>query len=205
MNAEFFSFIFKCKSPHLGPRAKIQQESDFYFCRAQIVKQLGFMGRIKRFAGFEFKQHHAFDYQIGIIGTNFLAVKPYRNGGLLLKSNSTFFQNQGHCLFVNFLKKPCAQLVVDLVKNANNLFGQFRVFISALLCVHLRQMHHHATPRHIARMAILTYTPLCTCSSMTDWGPSATSLWISMPRIMGPGCITMASLLASFSRSGVSW
>src|SRR5438552_18912328 len=46
---------------------------------------------------------------------------------------------------------------------------------------------HFVTPVQIHSTAILTYTPFATCSSMTDWGESATSLWISMPRTMGPG------------------
>src|ERR1700722_5563164 len=44
-------------------------------------------------------------------------------------------------------------------------------------------------------------TPFVTCSAMTDCGPSATSLVISSPRIIGPGCITMACGAQSSSRS----
>ncbi len=48
-----------------------------------------------------------------------------------------------------------------------------------------------------------TATPLLTWSRITDCGPSATSEAISMPRFIGCGCITMASGLATASRSGV--
>ena len=41
-----------------------------------------------------------------------------------------------------------------------------------------------------------TARPLVTCSRMTDRGPSATFEAISTPRFIGPGCMTMASLLA---------
>src|SRR5688572_9682102 len=56
----------------------------------------------------------------------------------------------------------------------------------------------------VSSTAMRTATPLRTCSRMTDCGPSATSEEISMPRFMGCGCITMASGLATASRSGVS-
>ena len=41
--------------------------------------------------------------------------------------------------------------------------------------------------------AMRTATPISTCSRMTDCTPSATSESISMPRFIGPGCITSAS------------
>ena len=44
-------------------------------------------------------------------------------------------------------------------------------------------------------------TPLCTSSTITDCGPSATSAVNSSPRMIGPGCITIASRLASFKRA----
>ena len=53
--------------------------------------------------------------------------------------------------------------------------------------------------------AMRTATPLVTCSSTQDCGPSATSGVISMPRFIGPGCRTSASGLARFSRSAFSW
>ena len=49
-----------------------------------------------------------------------------------------------------------------------------------------------------------TFTPFSTCSRTTDCLQSATSSVISMPRIIGPGCITSASFFASFSLAGVS-
>ena len=36
-----------------------------------------------------------------------------------------------------------------------------------------------------------TATPLVTCSTMTERSESATSAVISMPRTIGPGCITI--------------
>ena len=46
-------------------------------------------------------------------------------------------------------------------------------------------------------------TPLATCSTIVERGESATSAAISMPRFIGPGCMTMASsgILANRSRS----
>ena len=51
-----------------------------------------------------------------------------------------------------------------------------------------------------ASTAILTATPLLTCSRMTERGPSATSEAISTPRFIGPGCITSTLGEASLSR-----
>jgi hypothetical protein len=45
--------------------------------------------------------------------------------------------------------------------------------------------------------------PKVTCGRITLWLPSATALSISTPRLMGPGCMTMQSGLASASFSGV--
>ena len=53
-----------------------------------------------------------------------------------------------------------------------------------------------------------TAMPLLTCSRITERGPSATWESISTPRLMGPGCMTMASGLAVARRSSVrpkSW
>ena len=62
---------------------------------------------------------------------------------------------------------------------------------------------HHEPPR-IDITAIRTAMPNVTCGRMTECGPSATAESISMPRFIGPGCITIASGLASASFSGVS-
>src|SRR5450755_145194 len=63
---------------------------------------------------------------------------------------------------------------------------------------------HRAAFKTVARMAMRVFTPLATCSCMTDCGPSATSLASSRPRTIGPGCMTMASGRASFMRCGVT-
>ena len=67
-----------------------------------------------------------------------------------------------------------------------------------------QQRAHRLPPNNDARIAMRTFTPFSTCSSTTDCGQSATSSVISMPRIIGPGCMTSASLLASRSRDIVS-
>ena len=47
-----------------------------------------------------------------------------------------------------------------------------------------------------------TATPISTCSRMSERSmSSASSLSISMPRFMGPGCMIEASGLAAFSLS----
>ena len=51
--------------------------------------------------------------------------------------------------------------------------------------------------------AIRTAMPKVTCGRITECEPSATAESISMPRFIGPGCMTMASGLASASFSGV--
>jgi len=56
----------------------------------------------------------------------------------------------------------------------------------------------------VSSTAMRTATPLRTWARITDCGPSATSEEISMPRFMGPGCMTIASALASFKRGAVS-
>jgi len=49
--------------------------------------------------------------------------------------------------------------------------------------------------------AILTATPISTCSRMSDCAPSAISVSISTPRFIGPGCMTSAPGFAQESFS----
>ena len=49
--------------------------------------------------------------------------------------------------------------------------------------------------------AMRTATPFVTCSVITERGPSATAPSISMPRFIGPGCMTMTSGFAILSLS----
>src|SRR6185295_3012103 len=60
----------------------------------------------------------------------------------------------------------------------------------------------HADPSMLIT-AMRTAMPNVTCGMITLCGPSATDESISTPRFMGPGCITMASRLASASFSAV--
>src|SRR5690606_18362099 len=65
---------------------------------------------------------------------------------------------------------------------------------------------HAAPPVWPATMpitAMRTAMPKVTCGRMTLCLPSTTAESISTPRLMGPGCITIASGLASVRRSGV--
>ena len=48
-------------------------------------------------------------------------------------------------------------------------------------------------------------TPFRTSSTIADCGQSATSQVNSSPRMIGPGCISIASFFASFSRAMVIW
>jgi len=48
-----------------------------------------------------------------------------------------------------------------------------------------------------------TARPLVTCRRITLFRPSATSLSISSPRLIGPGCMTRMSGLARLTRSAV--
>src|SRR6185295_4370026 len=61
------------------------------------------------------------------------------------------------------------------------------------------QIHYTPTIRY--RIAMRTATPEATWSRMTENGPSATSDVISTPRLMGPGCMMMASGFALVARS----
>jgi len=58
-------------------------------------------------------------------------------------------------------------------------------------------------PASMLITAILTAMPKVTCGRITACAPSATAESISTPRFIGPGCMTMASGLASASFSGV--
>ena len=64
-------------------------------------------------------------------------------------------------------------------------------------------MNVHFAPAKVLITAMRTAIPKVTCGRMTDCVPSATLESISTPRFIGPGCITMASLFASASRSCV--
>ncbi len=62
---------------------------------------------------------------------------------------------------------------------------------------------HASLPATMLITAIRTAMPKVTCGRMTLCRPSTTAESISTPRLIGPGCITMASGLASCSFSGV--
>ena len=62
---------------------------------------------------------------------------------------------------------------------------------------------HASFPARMDITAMRTAMPNVTCGRITERGPSATAESISTPRFIGPGCMTMASGLASASRSGV--
>ena len=57
----------------------------------------------------------------------------------------------------------------------------------------LRRHHAHT----LSSTAMRTATPFCTWFKITDRGKSATSDEISRPRLIGPGCITIASGFAN--------
>jgi hypothetical protein len=61
---------------------------------------------------------------------------------------------------------------------------------------------HDQAPASMAMTAIRTAMPKVTCGRITAWRPSATAESISTPRFIGPGCMTMASGLASAS---IAW
>ena len=61
----------------------------------------------------------------------------------------------------------------------------------------------HRPPARMLITAIRTAIPKVTCLRITDCVPSATADSISTPRFIGPGCITIASGLASASFSAV--
>jgi hypothetical protein len=62
---------------------------------------------------------------------------------------------------------------------------------------------HGQAPASMAITAMRTAMPKVTCGRITACRPSATAESISTPRFIGPGCMTMASGLASASFSGV--
>ena len=89
------------------------------------MKQLCFMRGIKSPTGFQFQKDHTVYNYVGIVGTDYLSVEPNRNGHLLSEIDPAFFEGHSHSLFVNFFKEAEAQFVVDVIKDADDLFGQF--------------------------------------------------------------------------------
>ena len=67
-----------------------------------------------------------------------------------------------------------------------------------------QQDPHASFPAMMDMTAMRTAIPKVTCGRITLCAPSATRESISTPRLMGPGCMTMASGRASASLSGVS-
>ena len=65
------------------------------------------------------------------------------------------------------------------------------------------QDFHASFPAMIDITAMRTAMPNVTCGKITLRAPSATADEISTPRLIGPGCITIASGLASASLSAV--
>src|SRR4030081_25598 len=105
------------------------------------MEQLRFMSRIERPTGFQFEQYDPIDHEIGIIGADGLPMEPDWDRNLPLEIDAALFEGQSHCLFVYFFQKAKTEFVVNLVKDANDLFGQFGIFVSAFICVHLRRSH----------------------------------------------------------------
>src|SRR5579863_3055364 len=68
----------------------------------------------------------------------------------------------------------------------------------------LGRAHAASLPATVSSTAMRTATPLLTCARITDWGPSAISEAISMPRFIGCGCMTMACGEARRSRAALS-
>src|SRR5204863_9271569 len=62
---------------------------------------------------------------------------------------------------------------------------------------------HASFPARMLITAIRTAMPKVTCGRITLCLPSATSEAISTPRLIGPGCMTIASGLASASLASV--
>src|SRR5690606_877366 len=62
---------------------------------------------------------------------------------------------------------------------------------------------HASFPATMLSTAMRTAMPKVTCGRITLCGPSATAESISTPRLIGPGCMTMASGLAQRRRSVV--
>ena len=89
------------------------------------MDQLSFVRWIKRFAGFQFDEDNAADYQISIVRSYCLPMKPNRDRNLSLEIDPAFFQSHSHCFFINFFKKSEPEFVVDVVKDTNDLLGQF--------------------------------------------------------------------------------
>jgi hypothetical protein len=86
------------------------------------------------------------------------------------------------------------------------LWAHFRLSLKSVHHrAHEEDAIHRIFPIARARIAMRVGTPLCTSSTILDCGPSAMSSVNSMPRIIGPGCITMASRLASVRRAAVIW
>ncbi len=89
------------------------------------MEKLSFMRGLERFTCFEFQKNDSVDHYIGIIRSDGLSVEPDRKRELLMKLDSAFFENDYHRPFIHSFEKTKAQFVVDLIKNANDLFGQF--------------------------------------------------------------------------------
>src|SRR5262249_18535501 len=68
----------------------------------------------------------------------------------------------------------------------------------------LQQVLHLAPPSNRYSTAMRTSTPFATCSTIVDRGESATSGLISIPRFIGPGCITIACEGSARTRSASS-
>src|SRR3954454_12880319 len=90
-----------------------------------------------------------------------------------------------------------------LQQNVSRLIDLLR-WIHQVSAADEKALAHRRPPSRELRIAIRTFTPLSTCSSTTDCGWSATSSVNSMPRIIGPGCMMIASFFASFTRDTVN-
>src|SRR3974390_408494 len=117
-------------------------------------------------------------------------MKPNRNRALSLEEDVVFRQHNRKCLLVRRLQKPMPELVVYVKEDPDETLSKLFVFQSAFIGVNPRNgsyRPHRPFPSARARIASRVGPPLCTSSTITDCGPSATSAVNSSPRIIGPG------------------
>ena len=90
----------------------------------------------------------------------------------------------------NLVFRERASLVVKVQSN-RAFIGPF-VGVAEEICLAAAPQPFGRFRASASSAAILTATPISTCSRISDCAPSAINVSISMPRFIGPGCMTRA-------------
>ncbi len=87
------------------------------------------MSFAQRFDSFEFYDNFVVNDQVGVVFAHYDTIKVDIDGHLLLYVKSGLAKAHGEGVFVDLFQEAVTKNVVDIVEDADDLFGEFAVFV----------------------------------------------------------------------------